>query len=122
MVFEKSPAKLFRYDMTTKEWKDRGMGNMRFLKHNETGKVRLIMRRKKVGKLCSNHYITIEMTLKPHSGSSKSFIWTTLADMSDGTPNQEMLAIRFSKDEEALEFKTKFEEAQAELKKNNEKK
>lgn len=103
--------------MTSKEWKDRGTGNMRFLKHKETGKVRLIMRRKRVGKLCSNHYITREMSLKPHSGSSKSFVWTTLADMSDGTPNREMLAIRFSKEEEAETFKTKFEEVQASLSK-----
>lgn len=80
------------------------------------------------------------MKLKPHSGSDKSYIWTTAADMSDGAPNQEMLAIRFSKFEglsfyylagintnlvclsknltEAEQFKKLFEEVQQELRKN----
>lgn len=51
-----SRAKLFRYDAEAKEWKERGTGDVRFLKHKETGKVRLLMRRDKTLKICANHY------------------------------------------------------------------
>lgn len=51
-----SRAKLFRYDAEAKEWKERGTGDVRFLKHKESGKVRLLMRRDKTLKICANHY------------------------------------------------------------------
>lgn len=49
-------AKLFRFDNESKQWKERGTGDVKFLKHKETGKVRLLMRREKTLKLCANHY------------------------------------------------------------------
>jgi hypothetical protein len=51
-----SRAKLFRYDAEAKEWKERGTGDVRFLKHKDSGKVRLVMRRDKTLKICANHY------------------------------------------------------------------
>ena len=35
------------------------------------------------------------MELRPHAGSERSFMWTTLADFADEEPKQELLAIRF---------------------------
>ena len=51
-------AKLFRFDKESKGWKERGTGDVRILKHKETKKVRLVMRRDKTLKVCANHYCT----------------------------------------------------------------
>jgi hypothetical protein len=48
-------AKLFRFDSTAAEWKERGTGDVRLLSHKETKKVRLVMRRDKTLKVCANH-------------------------------------------------------------------
>ena len=39
-----------------KQWKERGTGDVRILKHKENGKTRLVMRREKTLKVCANHY------------------------------------------------------------------
>ncbi|PKI85141.1 hypothetical protein MVES_001107 [Malassezia vespertilionis] len=49
-------AKLFRFDKESKEWKERGTGDVRLLKHKDTGKIRLVMRRDKTLKVCANHF------------------------------------------------------------------
>ena len=49
-------AKLFRFHKDTKEWKERGTGDVRILKHKEHQKCRLVMRRDKTLKVCANHY------------------------------------------------------------------
>lgn len=48
-------AKLFRFDSSSVEWKERGTGDVRLLCHKETKKVRLVMRRDKTLKVCANH-------------------------------------------------------------------
>lgn len=104
-------AKLYRFDNETKEWKERGIGNVKILKNCTTGKVRLLMRREQVLKICANHYITTDMLLKPNSGSDKSWVWNAV-DYADEEPKPEHLAIRFKSVDEAARFKDKFEEAQ----------
>ncbi|XP_010781780.1 E3 SUMO-protein ligase RanBP2 isoform X2 [Notothenia coriiceps] len=104
-------AKLFRFDTDTKEWKERGIGNVKILKHSSKGKVRLLMRREQVLKICANHYINADMLLKPNAGSDKSWVWNAI-DYADEEPKTEQLAIRFKTTEEASLFKAKFEEAQ----------
>lgn len=49
-------AKLFRFIGESSEWKERGTGDVRLLQHNQTNKVRLVMRRDKTLKVCANHY------------------------------------------------------------------
>uniref|UniRef100_A0AAQ5XMZ7 E3 SUMO-protein ligase RanBP2 n=1 Tax=Amphiprion ocellaris TaxID=80972 RepID=A0AAQ5XMZ7_AMPOC len=104
-------AKLYRFDTETKEWKERGIGNVKILKHSTKGKVRLLMRREQVLKICANHYITADMLLKPNAGSDKSWVWNAI-DYADEEPKPEQLAIRFKTVDEASLFKAKFEEAQ----------
>ncbi|KAK9970051.1 hypothetical protein ABG768_028189 [Culter alburnus] len=104
-------AKLFRFDSETKEWKERGIGSIKILKHRTSGKVRLLMRREQVLNICANHYITADMTLKPNVGSDKSWVWYAM-DYADEMPKTEQLAIRFKTADEAALFKVKFEEAQ----------
>ncbi|XP_069492978.1 E3 SUMO-protein ligase RanBP2-like isoform X2 [Ambystoma mexicanum] len=108
-------AKLFRFDTELKEWKERGIGIVKILRHIKSGKLRLLMRREQVLKICANHYINADMTLKPNAGSDKSYVWHAL-DYADETAKPEQLAIRFKTPEEATLFKQKFEEAQQILK------
>ncbi len=104
-------AKLFRLDSDTKEWKERGIGSIKILKHKTSGKVRLLMRREQVLKICANHYITTDMALKPNAGSDRSWVWYAM-DWAGEIPKAEQLAIRFKTADDAALFKVKFEEAQ----------
>lgn len=54
-------AKLFKFDRESKEWKERGTGDVRLLKHKENQKTRLVMRRDKTLKVCANHYRTFSL-------------------------------------------------------------
>jgi Ran-binding protein 1 len=53
-----SRAKLFRYDSESepREWKERGTGDIKILKHKQHGTCRVLMRRDKTLKICANHY------------------------------------------------------------------
>ncbi|XP_057596684.1 E3 SUMO-protein ligase RanBP2-like isoform X2 [Hippopotamus amphibius kiboko] len=108
-------AKLYRFDVGSREWKERGIGNVKILRHKTSGKIRLLMRREQVLKICANHYISPDMNLAPNAGSDRSFVWHAL-DYADELPKPEQLAIRFKTPEEAALFKCKFEEAQSMLK------
>lgn len=59
----KMRAKLFKFDRESREWKERGTGDVRLLKHRENGKTRLVMRRDKTLKVCANHYGTSSQSL-----------------------------------------------------------
>ncbi|KAI4893683.1 hypothetical protein NFI96_020053 [Prochilodus magdalenae] len=104
-------AKLFRFEAETKEWKERGIGSIKILKHKTSGKFRVLMRREQVLKICANHYITADMILKPNAGSDKSWVWHAI-DYADEMPKTEQLAIRFKTADEAALFKQQFVEAQ----------
>jgi Ran-binding protein 1 len=52
------------------------------------------------------------MKLSPNVGSDRSWVWTVAADVSDGEPVAETLAIRFANSENANLFKDEFEKAQ----------
>jgi hypothetical protein len=60
----KMRAKLFKFDRESREWKERGTGDVRLLKHKENGKTRLVMRRDKTLKVCANHYGTRHAALE----------------------------------------------------------
>lgn len=122
-------AKLFRFDSDASEWKERGTGDVRILAHRGTKKVRLVMRRDKTLKVCANHYsaclpptlfsprssdliislfshlsrvtVTSDMKLQPNIGSDRSWVWKVAADVSEGSPQAETLAIRFANSESA---------------------
>ncbi|KEY65609.1 hypothetical protein S7711_08796 [Stachybotrys chartarum IBT 7711] len=92
----KMRAKLFKFVKESSEWKERGTGDVRLLKHKENGKTRLVMRRDKTLKVCANHYIVPEMKLSPNVGSDRSWVWNAAADVSEGEPEAVTLAIRFA--------------------------
>ena len=95
----KMRAKLFRFDRDSKDWKERGTGDVRLLKHKENQKTRLVMRRDKTLKVCANHYVVPDMKLSPNVGSDRSWVWNAAADVSEGEPEAFTLAIRFANSE-----------------------
>jgi len=111
-VVFKMRAKLFKFDRDSHEWKERGTGDVKLLKHKETNKTRLVMRRDKTHKVCANHYIVPDMKLSPNVGSDRSWVWNTSADVSEGEPEAQTLAIRFANSDNANLFKDAFLKAQ----------
>lgn len=111
-VMFKMRAKLFRFDTSASEWKERGTGDVRLLQHRQTKKVRLVMRRDKTLKVCANHLITSSMHLQPNVGSDRSWVWKVAADYAENPPTAETLAIRFANSENAQQFKKEFERTQ----------
>ncbi|KAJ1915166.1 Ran GTPase binding protein Sbp1 [Tieghemiomyces parasiticus] len=107
----KMRAKLFRFSKPDSEWKERGTGDVKLLLHKKKHTVRVLMRRDKTLKICANHLITEDMTLSPNIGSERSWVWNVAADIADGEPKQELLAIRLANADNAQLFKKKFNEA-----------
>ncbi|XP_074641040.1 ran-specific GTPase-activating protein-like [Tubulanus polymorphus] len=112
-------AKLFRFHTADKEtpgeWKERGVGDVKILRHRETKCSRIVMRRDKTLKICANHLITPEMKMVPSAGSDRAWVWSTLADFADEEAKIENLAIRFKNAETAQKFKEVFIKAQSAL-------
>jgi hypothetical protein len=107
-------AKLYRFDGSIKQWKERGVGDMKILQHPETKKVRLIMRRDQILKLCCNHYLAENMQLMQLE-TERLWMWFTPSDFSDDKPQPEQFAIRFKCAERGIEFKRVFDECVAQL-------
>ena len=103
-------AKLYRFDGDPSEWKERGIGEVKLLRHPTSGRGRVLMRREQIKKLCANHNITAEMELKPNVGSDRSWVWYTSADYAEGEGKPEKLAIKFKTAETAGKFKQVFDE------------
>jgi Ran-binding protein 1 len=55
-----------------------------------------------------------EMKLSPNVGSDRSWVWNAAADISEGTPEAQTLAIRFANSDNANLFKEAFLKAQQE--------
>jgi hypothetical protein len=64
-------AKLFKFVRDSNEWKERGTGDVRLLKHKENGKTRLVMRRDKTLKVCANHYGMLSQCIQIFSSKTK---------------------------------------------------
>ena len=108
----KNRAKLFRFDFDAKQWKERGVGDMRLSYNPDTSYCRVIMRRDTVLKLCANHPVMPDIELKPHGMSSTSWLWVSGADYSEGEPQMQQFAVRFKSKEIADEFKNVFQDCQ----------
>ncbi|KAK9069101.1 hypothetical protein SSX86_013217 [Deinandra increscens subsp. villosa] len=101
-------AKLYRFDKDGNQWKERGAGSVRFLKHKESEKVRLVMRQSKTLKICANHLVIPTMSVQEHSGNDKSCVWHA-ADFSDGEVKDELFCIRFASVDNCKKFMETFQ-------------
>ncbi|KAL3645990.1 Ran-binding protein 1 b [Castilleja foliolosa] len=111
-------SKLYRFDKASSQWKERGVGTVKLLKHKESGKVRLVMRQNKTLKICANHFVLPTLTLQEHQGNDKSCVWHA-ADFADGELKEETFCIRFPSVENCRAFKDKVEEVTDSLTKDN---
>lgn len=108
IVFE-DRAKLLRFDPNTKEWKEKGIGQMKILHNQNDGYYQLLMRRELVHKICCNQRLTADLELKPVSSSDKAMSWIG-QDFSDGESKKELFAIRFKTVPQLTAFRDKFNE------------
>ncbi|MCL7042138.1 hypothetical protein MKW94_028837, partial [Papaver nudicaule] len=88
-------AKLYRFDKEGNQWKERGVGTIKLLKHKETGKVRVVFRQSKTLKICANHLVLPTISIQEHAGNEKSCVWHA-TDFSDGELKEELFCIRFA--------------------------
>ena len=110
-VLFKVRCKLYRFSTETKEWKEKGAGEIKILKHKTTENTfRILMRRDQIFKLCANHRITAE--LKMEIVNEKQVRWHA-HDYSEETQGRhELLAAKFRHEDDAKQFKSEFEKAQ----------
>ncbi|WJZ89104.1 hypothetical protein VitviT2T_008350 [Vitis vinifera] len=102
-------AKLYRFDKDGNQWKERGAGSVKLLKHKESGKVRLVMRQSKTLKICANHLVLPTMSVQEHAGNDKSCVWHA-TDFADGELKDELFCIRFASVENCKSFMEKVQE------------
>ncbi|XP_065682219.1 E3 SUMO-protein ligase RanBP2 isoform X2 [Hydra vulgaris] len=108
-VMYSNRLKLYRYDLTTKSWKERGIGELKITRDKTNNSCRIVMRREQVHKLCANHAITADMELKPQGKSNKAWVWSTQADISDGEAKSGQFCANFKTSESATDFKLCFD-------------
>lgn len=105
-------AKLLRFVKESKEWKERGVGNMKVLVNkNDPNKVRLLMRREQVLKLCCNQLLTKDTKFSKLPKLETALSWFG-QDFSENELTPELLAVRFKTAETCNEFHNAILEAQ----------
>ncbi|XP_049530022.1 E3 SUMO-protein ligase RanBP2 [Anopheles darlingi] len=107
-------AKLFRYDSDTKEWKERGVGELKILHHPVRNAYRMLLRREQIFKLVLNHAITTDLAVTPMNNSGKAFVWAAM-NHAEGPAALEKLAVRFKNETIAAEFLKALENCQEKL-------
>mmetsp|Transcript_12534 Transcript_12534/g.29068 ORF Transcript_12534/g.29068 Transcript_12534/m.29068 type:complete len:174 (+) Transcript_12534:386-907(+) len=114
-------AKLFIFGETlldvgtgNKTWKERGVGEVRILRHREHQRLRLLMRQEKTMKVIANHALDPRITLEPNVGSDRSWVWSAF-DFAEGELTETVFAVRFADSDIANDFKSKFTECQKEM-------
>lgn len=104
-------GKLYRWAEETKEWKERGLGEIKILSNTGANTLRILMRREKTLKICANHYITSDMKMNLRADSEKAVTWAA-NDFADSEMVREKFTIKFKNPELASSFKRTFEKAQ----------
>ncbi len=107
-------CKLFRFAGETKEWKERGLGDFKILRNRETGRVRFLMRREQVLKICCNHFLTADMEITPLQTSDRAWTWTA-PDFAEGEVKNELFALKFKTAEMAANWKKVVDTCKKEL-------
>lgn len=99
-----------------KSWRERGIGEIRILRHREHQRLRILMRQEKTMKVIINHALDPRITLEPNVGSDRSWVWSAF-DFAEGELTETVFAVRFIDSDTANSFKDKFIEGQKEMEK-----
>eukprot|EP00127_Corallochytrium_limacisporum_P002886 Clim_evm65s142 gene=Clim_evmTU65s142 len=102
-------AKLFRYAAEDKQWKERGIGPAKILRDPRSQRIRFVMRRDQVFKVCANHAISPGMSVSQMGPDPSRMTWLTTADIADGEPEKQVFMLRFKTEEDGTIFKDTFE-------------
>lgn len=108
-------AKVYRFDKDAKEWKEKGVGDIKILHHAAKNTFRILLRRDQVHKVACNHYINLEQKLEPMLKTPTALSWFAM-DFSEDKVQFEKLVVRFNTVKAKDEFKKVFEESQEKLK------
>ena len=106
----KSRGKLYRF--RDGEWKERGTGDLKLLRHKKDKKIRFILRQDKTLKIVANFIISEKplCELKPHQGSEKMFNFIAY-DCSEDEPLMEKFVVKIGNAEKAKIFKENWDAA-----------
>jgi Ran-binding protein 1 len=107
-----SKSKLYRFDNESSEWKERGVGQAKLLKHKESSRIRFLMRQDKTLKIRANHVVMPGTKVQEHTGSEKAMVFSCV-DFADEVQRPELFCIRFASAERAQDFQKAYEEAAA---------
>ena len=101
-------AKLYRW--RDEQWKERGVGQAKVLKHKESGRYNFMLRQESTLKIMAFTYITGAnlCQLQKLETADKSLFWSCI-DASDGAPKLEKFCLRVKTGEELVQFKAAFE-------------
>lgn len=109
----KCKCTLYRFAEATKEWKQRGKGEVKFLQSKQNSLIRVLLRQDKTFKANLNHIVP-DVDLKSNMGSDKTWTWNAMDYATeDGKPAEHTFAIRLGSPEAAQDYKKKWEEARA---------
>ena len=96
-------AKIFRFVPDLKEWKERGLGDIKILQDkNDASKIRIVMWREKILKLACNHWLKKGMKIDYCQQSKKMVTWTAL-DFAEEEQKTEIFTCKFG-NEDAVSF------------------
>lgn len=111
-------AKLYRW--REKQWKERGIGELRFLRNKTSGKMRCALRQEQTMKVRCNFFVYGEglCSLEKLKTAEKSWRWTC-ADLSEDKVTLEQFCARFKTDEDFKRFEEEFTKAYEANKKLN---
>lgn len=105
-------AKIFRW--RNKEWKERGTGDLRLLRHKIHHKIRLVLRQDKTLKPAANFIVSEQdplCILEAHQQSDKMFIFKAYDCSDEGGPQFEQFVIKLGNADNGKKFKLAFEAA-----------
>lgn len=104
-------SKIYRF--RKQEWKERGVGELRFLKHKVTNMIRILSRAEKTHKCTLNHFpIKQDILGKLESLKTSNNSWTWAAqDISDEVPAVEKFCAKFTSKEDSEKFGVLFNDA-----------
>ena len=111
-VLHSCRARLFRF--SDGEWKERGVGELKILESRDSNRIRLLMRRDTIFKVCLNQCITHDFKLDLKD-DKKSISWSAI-DYSEDTPNPQIFLLRLKNTENAQLFINAIESAKSTLK------